>query len=90
MEMLMYPEKTKNHPKPKHSLIRLILALLFFVPSLLFILPHFNPEQFIDIALLIIMITLTIYLVYQTLGVFLINTATMDAEHTECSDLSSE
>lgn len=78
----MYPEKAKrDQEKPKRNaqaskqaFSHIILACLFLVPSLLFILPRFNPKQFVDMALLTMMICLTIYLVYQT-AISLIATA---------------
>lgn len=96
METLMYPEKPKREEKPKHSskrkyaLVRFILALLFLVPSLLFMLSRFNHEQFVDMALLTIMITLAVYLVYEIVSIFFSSVFRMTTESSETPDLPHE
>lgn len=78
----MYPEKPKRdqekpkrHPgQGKFALSRFFLASLFFVPGLLLMLPRFNQKQFVDMLLLTVIISLSIYLVYQ-LVIFLLASA---------------
>lgn len=94
----MYPEKPKrDDEKPKRSSqqgwqapIRLILALLILVPSLFFLLARFNQEQFIDMILLTMMITLTVYLCYELMRQLLTTVFNMPIESPSNSDFPSE
>lgn len=93
----MYPEKPKrDDEKPKRSSqqakapIRLMLVLLILVPALFFILPRFNSEQFIDMILLTMMITITIYLCYEIIIRVLISAFNMRSKSLQNPDFPHE
>jgi uncharacterized membrane protein len=94
----MYPEKAKREqekPKPaskrpRQVYSRFILALLFFLPSLFFIIPRFNYKQFVDMTLLTVMITLAVYLVYQSVIILFAPAFTIADETEEEADLWQE
>jgi len=90
----MYPEKPKREEKPKRgsrkhkqALARAILALLFLVPTLLMLFSRFNQEQFVHMALLTLMITLGIYIVYQMVLIFFATLHDIHVEARENRDL---
>jgi membrane-bound acyltransferase YfiQ involved in biofilm formation len=87
----MYPEKPKRASQlPTESTTAIILVLVLLVPTLLVIAPQFNSEQFTDMVLLTVMISLTIYLVYQSLLILLYSYLQIENENPNSSDSPSK
>ena len=94
----MYPEKAKRETeKPKrrsrsakYAHIRFILVCLFLVPSLFYIVPRLKIEQSVDMLALTIIISLTVYLVYEILRILLANALGISSIEDDLTEFPQE